>query len=231
MTSGESSDHAQPVLSVLSDLPTMSPTAFSNYDPSAPADSPRLYLPSPDDVSHAYPIPTERRRCLIRALTARPPLCGKRTASAASDADVQTTGARVAEDREREREMKRPRWTALDRERKQACLRVALSAACKQLGAPRSLHNLKEGWARNPRMKQLIDGDVRRALAASVPSWSSHELREYLARAGIVAGAMGRVEMTRVVESHITPDRGAAAAAASTASATAQPTVTKVRRA
>lgn len=104
-------------------------------------------------------------------------------------------------------EAKRPRWTALDRERKQACLRVALAAACKQPDAPHSLHALREAWARDPRAKQLVDCDVRRALAASVSKWTSHELREYLARAGLHAGAMARHEMARSVEAHITPDR------------------------
>lgn len=204
-------------LAMLSDLPTTSPTAFSNFDPSLPADSFHLYLPSPADVPPtATVITTEKRRCLIRALLSRSASTPKRAASVRSPPRPTPASVSVASPAPRATtsplaETKRPRWTSLDRERKQACLRVALSAACRTSPAGSPLHQLRDGWARNPRLRQLVDLQVRRLLADSVPTWNATELREYLSRANIPRVlALTRPELVSIVVAHLAPEVAAA---------------------
>lgn len=236
---------------LLQDLPSSSIGAFSNFDPSAQADPPPVYLPLASDVApDYYTIPVERKRCLVRALTARSAsICGKRPPSTAPSAAPSATvlnsatmlspaaasssaGAALSSRptsrgspsgivasqaspalrtprASRTPDSKRLRLSTLDHERKQQCIRIAISAACKQSDPPHCLHALRDTWARDPRAKQTVCSDIRRALAASVRVWTTQELREYLLRAGLQPGSMARHEMARSVEAHISPDRSA----------------------
>lgn len=85
-------------------------------------------------------------------------------------------------------------------------MRVALVAACS--GRPTGddvLGRLRRAWAENPRKKQLVGYDVRKALCDSLPRWSLAQLREYVARADVPAGDT-RQELVAAVSAHLGPE-------------------------
>lgn len=187
-TAGSTSNAA--ISAFLSALPSTS-DGFSRYDASFPptADTFHHYLPSASDTKEQTPITTEKDRCLIRALKARP--AGRKRTAPPPPPPI---------------ERKRRRWGALDRERKQACLRVALAAACAGRQPDDGvLGRLRKGWAENPRKKQVVNAEVRQALCATLPRWSLIQLREYLGSAGVEVGG-SRSELIAAVNAHLAPE-------------------------
>lgn len=182
-------------LAVLKDLPTTA-SGFSQFDPNLQPDSFRTYLSSASDVAPTCrAIKTEKTRCLIRALKAMSTselTTKKRTLSAAG-----STG--------NPEPAKRARWSGLPKEQKQACLRIALAAACAHESSG-ALQRLRTGWAEDPRRKQLVNGEVRRAICQSVEFWGLDELNDYMSKGGIpVSSAMRRPEIIRAVREHLAP--------------------------
>lgn len=181
---------------MLSDLP--SSDAFSQYDPSYVSDAFPLYLPLPTPPDQI--IQSEKTRCLIRALT--------------SKADRERRSHTQRREKRRASDMgsdampgvaKRMRWTNLDKERKQACVRVALSAACQHAKHGDLVYNMRETWLKNPRKKQMVNVDVRKALVKSVDLWTEQQLRTYLERAGGL-GVVTVEGMVRAVRDHLAPE-------------------------
>lgn len=185
------SRNVQTVESMLSNLPASE--AFTTYDGNLPVDAFAKYLPSTEDPAPKR-ITTEKNRCLIRALRAKP--AGEKSLKRpAPSASEQTP--------------KRARWSLMDREKKQACLRVALAAACRQGGREDTLNKLKDAWAENPRRKQVVNGAVRSLLCETVPRWSEDELKSYLARAGLQnESSKAKKDMVQAVLNHLGPEKG-----------------------
>lgn len=199
MTSAETS-----LTTFLATLPSKT-DSFISYIPSNPPlpdATLYTYLPSPDDVSQVYQIPQEKDRCLIRALKskAKPKVKPKAKSTTRKRPAPASPGPL----------RKRPyRWSDLQRERKQACLRIALIAACE--GRPHAddvLGRLRRGWAENPRKKQLVGPDVRNALCQTLPRWSVAQLKMYISRAELPVpdvNSSSREDLIAAVRSHLAP--------------------------
>lgn len=181
--------------SILGDLPRAR-GGFTDYRAPPPSETFKRYTPDPEKQA-LYPAPatvhTDRTRCLIRALQSKLDITGAKRPAPVAEA----SGTKRLKD---------DGWAALGREQKQACLRVALAAACAQSDPAPNLLSLRAVWAENPRKKQLVNADVRVALADSAQSWAICELRDYLDKAGIAGdGGGSREYMARRVRAHLRP--------------------------
>ncbi|PXF48302.1 hypothetical protein BWQ96_01991 [Gracilariopsis chorda] len=172
------------VQAILRDLP--SSDAFSAFEPTIATDAFKRYIPAPSDTARQIRIANEKNRCLIRALTARPFRSRKRSAPSISQPAP-----------------KRPRWIQLDREKKQLCLKVALTASCQHGEPGDALNRLKDGWAQNPRRKQSVNSEIRRILRERVPLWTKHELRQYLLKTGDNPNDMSVHDMRQAIREHL----------------------------
>lgn len=194
-SSAPSKDKQQSIMAMLQDLPSTA-NGFSQFDASLQSDKFCTYLSSAaDKAAGCYEIKTEKTRCLIRALKAMStaePSAKKRSLSVVLGAD-------------KTEPVKRARWSTLAKEQKQACIRIALTAACAHRGNV-ALENLRAGWAENPRRKQLINADVRRAICQSVELWSVDELGDYMSKSGLTPSrSIQKMDMVRAVRAHLAP--------------------------
>lgn len=101
---------------------------------------------------------------------------------------------------------KRRRWSTLDRERKTACLRIALAAATADDVQDPVLKRLKKGWASNPKKKQLVDAEVRKAICRSLQRWNIGQLREYVDKAGMHVQGYAKHDLVHAVHQHLAPE-------------------------
>lgn len=186
------------VRTMLSGLPAFG--GFTSYDASLPIDAFTQYLAT--DTPPPQNIKNESTRTLIRALEAKSEKRGKKR-----DLQHDTTRDRKRPATELPAVVgKRAKWASLEKERKQACIRVALAAASKYARAGDRVHKLRKVWQENPRRKQMINADVRGALVESVSQWTEKELGTYLNRAGM-SGVVTREGMIRAVRYHLAPER------------------------
>lgn len=162
---------------------------FSRYDGTPTSDTFPLYLPSRSDLWRRSTIPTEKTRCLIRALRAKPSGSRKRALDAVAPP------------------AKRRRWSTLDRERKTACLRIALTAATADEVRDPVLRKLKKGWAADPKKKQLVNAEVRQAICRSLQRWSVTQLREYVEKAGMKVHGQAKHDLVNAVHQHLAPEK------------------------
>lgn len=91
----------------------------------------------------------------------------------------------------------------MDKEKKQMCLKVALTAACRHSEVGDVLDRLRQGWAQNPRRKQSVNAEIRRTIRERVPLWTEIELRQYLLKAGDYSDEMNAEEMRRAISEHL----------------------------
>lgn len=184
---GEVLDANSSIDSVIRSLPSTG--LFSRYNGHQVSDSFPLYLPSPSDLWTRTIIPTEKTRCLIRALRAKPSSTRKRALDASSPPT------------------KRRRWSSLDRERKTACLRIALAAATSGDVQDPVLKRLKKAWSSDPKKKQLVNAEVRQAICRSLQRWGMAELKDYVEKAGMEVRGGAKHDLVHAVHQHLAPDK------------------------
>lgn len=173
--------------SIIHSLPSTG--LFSRYDGTPVSDSFPLYLPSQADLWARTTIPTEKTRCLIHALRAKPTASRKRPLDSSGPTS------------------KRRRWSSLDRDRKTACLRTALAAATSGDVQDPVLKRLKKGWSTDPKKKQLVNAEVRQAICRSLQRWSMPQLREYVEKAGMEVRGQAKHDFVHAVHQHLAPDK------------------------
>lgn len=75
------------------------------------------------------------------------------------------------------------------------------------------LAKLKRGWKENPRRKQMVTAEVRRALCRSLTRWSVADLSDYLTKAGVQGATTGdpsdKTELVQRVHDHLAPEGNA----------------------
>ncbi|CAN8067213.1 unnamed protein product [Agarophyton chilense] len=177
-------ENTSEVQAILSDLPFSD--AFSAFEPSISTTPFKKYIPEHSDTARQVCISNEKNRCLIRTLAARSYRSRKRSApSLAQPAS------------------KRLRWIQLDKEKKQMCLKVALAASCRHGESGDALDLLKQRWAQNPRRKQSVNSNIRRAIRERVRLWNEHELKQYLLKAGESSNGMTVQQMRNAIREHL----------------------------
>lgn len=158
---------------------------------------PRRYVHLPSSGGGGVEVKTDKIRSLIRALQS----------TSKSTSRLPST---IEENRprppKRARESVTPTWNSLQKERKQSCLRVALTAACAAPHASRTLLQLQAEWRRDPRKKQKLTSHIREELARSASSWTTTQLRNYMYNADVAPRA-SRSELVHQVSFHLSPGR------------------------
>lgn len=172
---------------MLLDLPQSG--AFSSYDGSLCAEEFQSYVHA-GPMDPGQTIRNEKTRCLIRALK---PKTNTRKRQFSVGSNEQATKRRKG-------------WSSLEREKKQACMRLALVAATKNNIADECLKKLKRGWMQDPKRKQLVNAEVRLALCRSLMRWSIAELKEYLRRAGAPTEENEKMRLVNLVHQHLAPE-------------------------
>jgi hypothetical protein len=94
-------------------------------------------------------------------------------------------------------------WSAMPRERRQACVRVSLAAAVTRAPSA-ALATLHHVWQEDPRRPQRVTHDIRKELAESSVNWTERELKLYLREADL-SGSGGRADLARRVHTHLRP--------------------------
>ena len=184
-------------LDFLDDLPSSS-DAFTRMvaQPLRGSESLPRYIPDPEAVKPRVEIQTHRTKCLIRALSAKPFVDPVRKTEHTQPNKPPA---------KRQREAESLSWSNLEKEQRQACLRVALAGACDSPNPSHDLVHMLSEWRENPRKKQKLTYRMRVDLAQSTSTWTMDHLRAYLERAKITP-ALSRAELVRQVRFHLLPN-------------------------
>lgn len=163
----------------------------------------KRYVPGASDAL-GVPLRSSPTRTLVRALraagaAAAPPL--PRPAVPPEPA----AEAAPAPARKRRRETRVVPLDGLAKGLRQACLRVALTAACEAPDPPAALTGMRDAWRANNRARFRVTRDLRAMLAASVARWPTPVLEKYMQRACEGFVVMPRAEMVAAVRFHLAP--------------------------